>query len=234
LLISTIIHDYKHPGVTNAFLINTADKIAIKYNDVSVLENYHVSESFKLINSADTYNIFADLSKDAYKTMRKRIVECVLATDMTFHAKQFSYLKIKIELHSIVKGENVEKIIEGADNLALYQTQQEFLNIVIHACDISNPTKPSDIYVKWVDRVMEEFWMQGDREKELKLNVSFLCDRATTTKSGAQIGFMNGISAPFISLLIEIFPGLHFLLDNINVNKEYYKKVKEDEDASKK
>jgi hypothetical protein len=32
LLISTIIHDYKHPGVTNAFLINTKHKIATKYN----------------------------------------------------------------------------------------------------------------------------------------------------------------------------------------------------------
>jgi hypothetical protein len=32
LLISCIIHDYKHPGFTNAFLINTSNPIAIKYN----------------------------------------------------------------------------------------------------------------------------------------------------------------------------------------------------------
>ena len=34
LLIGTIIHDYKHPGVTNAFLVNTSDKIALKYNGI--------------------------------------------------------------------------------------------------------------------------------------------------------------------------------------------------------
>ena len=133
----------------------------INYLDVSVLENFHVSESFKVINSSSNCNIFFDLSKDMYKTMRKRIVTCVLATDMTFHAKQFSYLKLKIEHHNISKGVNTEKILQGVDNLTLYDTQQEFLNIVIHAADISNPTKPKDIYAKWVDRVMEEFWRQG-------------------------------------------------------------------------
>lgn len=32
LIIACLIHDFKHPGVTNAFLINTSDPIAIKYN----------------------------------------------------------------------------------------------------------------------------------------------------------------------------------------------------------
>jgi len=32
LIIACLIHDFKHLGVTNAFLINTSDPIAIKYN----------------------------------------------------------------------------------------------------------------------------------------------------------------------------------------------------------
>lgn len=204
------------------------------YLDVSVLENYHVAESFKLIRSNEMYDFFCDMGKEEYKVMRKRIVECVLATDMTFHAKQFTYLKVKIENFGIKKGENVEKIIQGQEGVALYQTQQEFLNIIIHSCDISNPTKPHEIYTQWAERVMEEFWMQGDKEKELKMNVSFLCDRITNTLPGAQVGFMDGIVVPFMSTLIEYFPGLSFLLENIDYNKIQYKKLKEEEEALKK
>ena len=198
------------------------------------MENYHLAESFKIIKSSEDFNIFSELSKDDYKTMRKRIIECVLATDMTFHAKQFTYMKVKTESLVITGGQNVDKILEGLDKMALYSTQQEFLNIIIHACDISNPTKPFHIYRKWAERVMEEFWMQGDAERELGLPISFLCDRTTVSLPGAQIGFMDGIVFPFTQALKEIFPSLGFLLENVNNNKAEFKRIKEEEDAKKK
>ena len=34
---------------------------------------------------------------------------------------------------------------------------------MVHCCDLSNPTKPLEQYVQWVDRLMEEFWVQGDK-----------------------------------------------------------------------
>lgn len=161
--------------------------------------------------------------------MRKRIIECVLATDMTFHAKQFTYLKLKIEKLGINKGKNLDKLFESLDNMQIYSTQQEFMNIMIHTCDISNPTKPWNIYNQWVDKVMEEFWKQGDREKQLNLPVSFLCDRVTVTKAGAQIGFIDGIILPFLTAFTEIFPELSFLMENAVKNKNKFKEIKEEE-----
>jgi hypothetical protein len=32
LLIACLIHDFKHPGLNNGFLMNTSHSIAIKYN----------------------------------------------------------------------------------------------------------------------------------------------------------------------------------------------------------
>ncbi len=166
--------------------------------------------------------------------MRKRIVECVLATDMTFHAKQFSFLKLKIESFSISQGKNFEKVLEGQDDIKMYGLQQEFMNIIIHASDISNPTKPFGTYSKWAERVMEEFWRQGDKEKELKLPVSFLCDRNTFLLPSSQIGFMEGIVGPFITAFIDMFPELIFLKNNVDKNKEKYKMIKLEQENKEK
>lgn len=166
------------------------------------------------------------MSKDATNHMRKKIIECVISTDMTFHTEQFHYLKLKRENFNINKGINAEKIVENLDSITLTKTKQEFLNILIHASDISNPTKPFEVYSKWADKVMAEFFAQGDKEKELGLPCSFLCNRDTVTIPNAQIGFIDGIVYPFFETLTNIFIGLEFLIENIKNNKEEYKKLK--------
>jgi hypothetical protein len=160
--------------------------------------------------------------------MRKRIVECVLATDMTLHTKEHNFLKLKIENYEISKGENLHKVFTNLDNIALFNTQQEFLNTLLHMADISNPTKPNAVYIRWVDKVMEEFWAQGDREKEMKLPISFLCDRTTTKVPNSQIGFIDGIVLPLAKGVVEMLPGLSYIIENINENRSYYKKLKEE------
>lgn len=37
---------------------------------------------------------------------------------------------------------------------------------MVHCADLSNPTKPLGLYRRWVERIMEEFFCQGDRERE--------------------------------------------------------------------
>ena len=49
MLTASIIHDYRHPGVNNGFLMKTSHTIALRYNDESVLENFHVAEGFAVM-----------------------------------------------------------------------------------------------------------------------------------------------------------------------------------------
>ncbi len=198
--------------------------------DQSVLENFHIAQSFKVIKTNQEYNIFCNLSAVEYKTIRKRIIDCVLATDMVFHGKQVVFLKGKIETFGLKEGSNSDQMICGLDATGLNALQQEFMNVFIHAADISNPTKPFHIYSKWADRVMNEFWCQGDKERELGLPISFLCDRYSVKLPGAQLGFMDNLVLPFMLLVNEIFPGLKFLVENISNNKVEYRMIKEQEE----
>lgn len=61
-VISGLCHDIAHPGRNNAFFINNMDRVSILYNDLSVLENFHASCTFKILEMPET-NIFQNLSK---------------------------------------------------------------------------------------------------------------------------------------------------------------------------
>lgn len=58
---------------------------------------------------------------------------------------------------------------------------------MVHCSDLSNPTKPLEIYRKWNVRVMEEFYRQGDRERELGMDISPMCDKLTATVEKTQV-----------------------------------------------
>ena len=65
---------------------------------------------------------------------------------MTLHNKIFQFLKSNSQTYQIKNGQNVEKILKNPDPVTNFNLKQEFLNRLIHAVDISNPTKPLDIY----------------------------------------------------------------------------------------
>ena len=92
------------------------------------------------------------------------------------------------------------------------------MNVLIHSADISNPTKPFDIYFQWAKMVVKEFYEQGDKEK--KLNLPCSCDRNKVTIYQSQLGFINFIEIPYFTLFVEVFENLKFFLDNLNSNKQ--------------
>ena len=64
----------------------------------------------------------------------------------------------------------------------------QIMSFVLHSADVAHPTKTWDLHKEWTARCMEEFFNQGDREKEMGLDVSPLCDRNTTKVPQSQIG----------------------------------------------
>jgi hypothetical protein len=215
LFFSCICHDYQHPGVNNNFLKETKNKLSIRYNDASILENMHISTTFKLILNDKECNIFEGVDNNLYKEMRKEMISCVLATDMASHNVFVDFLK-----NSIKEAKEGEKK-ESPD------FNQKVMNVLIHSADISNPTKLFDIYFEWAKLVVEEFWDQGDKEKEL--NLPCFCDREKVTIYQSQLGFINFIEIPYFSLFAEFYPKLKFFYENLLNNKNILLSMQEKE-----
>ncbi|XP_064592382.1 high affinity cAMP-specific and IBMX-insensitive 3',5'-cyclic phosphodiesterase 8B isoform X2 [Zonotrichia leucophrys gambelii] len=84
-LIAATIHDVDHPGRTNSFLCNAGSELAVLYNDTAVLESHHTALAFQLTTKDSKYNIFKNIDRNRYRTLRQAIIDMVLATEMTKH-----------------------------------------------------------------------------------------------------------------------------------------------------
>ena len=226
IFLSCLCHDYQHPGVNNNFLKETKNKLSIRYNDISILENMHISATFKLILNNKDCNIFDNVDNNLYKQMRKEMISCVLATDMTFHNQYVDFLKENL---NYLKDDNIKRKDNKKHNEDYHQ---KFMNLLIHSADISNPTKKFKIYFEWAKLVVEEFWDQGDKEKDLHLPCS--CDREKVTIYQSQLGFINFIEIPYFSLFAVLNPKLKFFYDNLINNKNILLSMQEKEKEKKK
>lgn len=134
------------------------------------------------------------------------MIDCVLATDMSMHMKDFNALKQRVTMpdFSLTSNDN--------DKLAV-------IKYAFHLADISNPIKRWDLCKDWTDLLFVEFFAQGDMERLQKFPPSQFCDRHVTNVAKGQIGFLDFIIKPSYTLLVKICPKLEFLLAQIDSNK---------------
>uniref|UniRef100_A0A3Q0R537 Phosphodiesterase n=1 Tax=Amphilophus citrinellus TaxID=61819 RepID=A0A3Q0R537_AMPCI len=185
MIFAAAVHDYEHTGTTNNFHIQTRSDAAILYNDRSVLESHHVSAAYRLLQDDDEMNILYNLSKDDWRELRALVVEMVLATDMSCHFQQVKAMK------------NFLQQPEGID-------KPKALSLLLHTADISHPAKSWDLHHRWTTSLLEEFFRQGDKEAELGLPFSPLCDRKSTMVAQSQIGFIDYIVVPTFTVLTDM------------------------------
>lgn len=226
LLLAGLCHDVGHPGFNNNFQINTLSQYSITYNDRSVLESFHAAEAFKILLEPKN-NILDCLDRDDFKIFRKQFIEAILATDMMFHARTNSVLRTRL---ASCGGDPAMLVPE--DEGKAYDVYQEILNFLLHTADISHNSKEFNISYEWTMRLSEEFWNQGDIERQNCLPISFLCDRTNADVPKSQIGFIMSIIVPSFEILIDLSPSLSFLMTNIKANIEEWTKRKEEAESS--
>lgn len=196
-LVAAIIHDYEHTGTTNNFHVMSGSDTALLYNDRAVLENHHISASFRIMRE-DECNILQNLSREEFREFRSLVIDMVLATDMSFHFQQLKNMK------------NILSLAEPSVD------KSKAVSLVLHCCDISHPAKRWDLHHRWTMQLLEEFFRQGDKEKALGLPFSPLCDRNNTLVAESQIGFIEFIVEPSMQVCSDM---LETVLTPLNVKE---------------
>ncbi|XP_065655313.1 high affinity cGMP-specific 3',5'-cyclic phosphodiesterase 9A isoform X3 [Hydra vulgaris] len=207
LIVAAFCHDLDHPGHNNSYQVNARKELAIRYNDISPLENHHAAVAFDILSQPHC-NIFSNVKPELYKKIRAGIISLILATDMALHNELLKEFKLIIE--------------NGFDWLS-EDHRKSMLKTFIKAADVSNETRPMDIAEPWLECLLQEFFNQSDLEKLEGLPTSAFMDRDKVTKSSAQIGFIKFILIPLYEAMAELFPIFEdYLLKPIKKAFDYY------------
>ncbi|XP_072746972.1 high affinity cAMP-specific and IBMX-insensitive 3',5'-cyclic phosphodiesterase 8 isoform X2 [Anoplolepis gracilipes] len=223
VLIAAAAHDIDHPGRSSQFLCNANNRLAILYNDLSVLESHHAALTFKLSLSDDDVNIFKNVEQDAYKLLRQNVIDMILATEMTKH---FEHLAKFMNVCSARIGDGQETYSDSLDMSVVLQPDNVILvkRMMIKCADVSNPTRPLKCCVEWARRIAEEYFNQTDEEKKLKMPVVMpMFDRMTCSIPKSQIGFVDYI----INDMIEAWDVFIDMPEMVGYMRHNYKKWKE-------
>lgn len=153
LVFAGIMHDIDHTGVNNTYEMNSSSELAIRYNDVSILENHHCSTAFSILQQ-EKFSIFSNFNFSTRVKFRKVVIAGILATDVKHHFPHLEKFKDKLDKN---------QFNPVPENEIDYQI---LIGQILHTSDLYVPTKPLPDAVVWCSLINQEFMNQNAAEKE--------------------------------------------------------------------
>ncbi|XP_074850349.1 high affinity cAMP-specific and IBMX-insensitive 3',5'-cyclic phosphodiesterase 8B isoform X2 [Carettochelys insculpta] len=230
-LIAATVHDVDHPGRTNSFLCNAGSELAVLYNDTAVLESHHTALAFQLTAKDNKCNIFKNIDRNRYRTLRQAIIDMVLATEMTKHFEHVN--KFVNSINKPMASEETNSNSEGSDcecttNIKNFPENQTLIKrMMIKCADVANPCRPLELCIEWAGRISEEYFAQTDEEKRQGLPVVMpVFDRNTCSIPKSQISFIDYFITDMFDAW-DAFAHLPVLMQHLAENYKHWKTLDE-------
>ncbi|KAL6096010.1 pde7b [Pungitius sinensis] len=178
-LMSAAAHDVDHPGVNQPFLIKTRHHLASLYQNTSVLESHHWRSTVGMLRES---GLLSHLPDDMSQDMEQQLGSLILATDISRQNEFLSTFREHLDSQDL--------------DLQLATHRHFILQIALKCADVCNPCRFWELSKQWSERVCEEFYRQGDLERNLDMEISPLCNQLADSVPAIQIGFISYIVAP--------------------------------------
>jgi len=104
-------------------------------------------------------------------------------------------------------------------------------SLLMTSSDLSDQSKDWGTTKTTAKNIYDEFFNQGDREKEMGLKPLPSMDREEAVVSDVQISFMDNIAIPVYDLLSKIFPESTEVVDRVKLNRERWEHIRHAWDA---
>uniref|UniRef100_A0A667X6T7 Phosphodiesterase 9A n=1 Tax=Myripristis murdjan TaxID=586833 RepID=A0A667X6T7_9TELE len=170
--------------------------------------------SLQVTTRLPTY--FSQLRPRGLQQIRQGTITLILATDMARHGEILDSFKQKVDCFDYTDEEHVTCL----------------KMVLIKCCDISNEVRPMEVAEPWVDCLLEEYFMQSDREKAEGLPVAPFMDREKVTKPTAQIGFIKFVLIPMFETVMKLFPQIEeVMVQPLRESRDRYEELKQIDDA---
>uniref|UniRef100_A0A8D3DCK7 Phosphodiesterase n=1 Tax=Scophthalmus maximus TaxID=52904 RepID=A0A8D3DCK7_SCOMX len=223
-LVAASVHDVDHPGRTNSFLCNAGSELAILYNDTAVLESHHAALAFQLTVRDSKSNIFKNIDRNQFRTLRQAIIDMVLATEMTRHFEHVN--KFVNSINKPMASMNSD--CEGQANIRNSPENRLLIKRMLIKCaDVANPCRPLELCIEWAGRISEEYFAQTDEEKRQGMPVVMpVFDRNTCSVPKSQISFMDYFITDMFDAW-DAFASLPGLMEHLSENYKYWKGLDE-------
>eukprot|EP00873_Tetraselmis_striata_P011763 jgi/Tetstr1/432027/TSEL_021501.t1 len=231
-MVAAMIHDYRHLQVNNAFLIESEHELALEFNGKAVAEHYAVREAMRLLMEPECNFLRRSEEDDGTsepaverrKAFRNIIVQLVLATDMASHFDLVSQFEVQL-----VRNEELRAL--RGDPQAMWAAMSDeqrllALKIALKVADIGHCALPMSTHLAWAQRLEEEYFAQGDREKRAGWTISPLMDRRKPGPMDTrnQVGFFKVIVLPLFKAWTDMFPTSAPLLQQVEANLQEYER----------
>ena len=209
--LAAILHDYRHFGLTAAFLHDTDHDIIVRFNHISPLEQFHVHGGLELLRHPEC-NFLHREPAPLQRRVQRLVAELILGTDMAQH-------------EAVMAKINVVSALKGPVDLSDQETVS-ILQLVLKCADLGHAACEWDHHKAWVNGLSEELYRQGDVEKLRGMAVSPLMDRDKPGIESSQVGFFRYVLVPMFTSLAIRFPNTLPLVHRAQANLQRWQEYK--------
>ena len=234
-LVGAFVHDFNHPGTNNRHEVRAGTERALTHTDAILERHHlhstftllAATPAFDLFGAMPTDDEEAcrKLIVDMVLATDLKMHFDIISTLRTLAAQHGHAAVVSAEaLRKLqcfgrstggeqrgVRAERVPvELSERAEWTSPFQVQALvgvplLLAVALKFADLGHSFKPFHLHKQWTERITDEFWALGDRERQLGIALSPLCDRHTDCDvPESQVGFFKFVCVPFYSIVADL------------------------------